>query len=790
MKQLLINGQEVTMDVNTYFPFTYKLSSLDDVNVINFPSTKSINLPRTLVNDEIFGHIAEVTRQNYSFADNKVGVSFNQIKKGKYELIDNNKTISKGIIRIVNVTKDEYEIELYDQAIELLETLEDKYLNELTIINPKTRQPLKVLVNHSTVKDMMNGSYGVVPIFGNYETNYKTNTIYGRNSEDGGDPIVKLTLPEELTPLQLRTFPAGDVPYAIELTKMFDMIESSSDKEIKNKIVFSNDVKNLVKDVHMLLGKPKNELLVSSPTKLVDNTALHNNSTTKMSDAQFNHANLFSLVEPDKGFYLISNGNYSIRLEFELTLTTKSSHTNNKLMSSVSGDIGIFAQKGTQLGDFYVETKYSYDSSYTEPIKDKLSLVLGENAFYEKVNGRGQLKVYGTIVLNRNYFPKAEGRSVFLNQQFMNYGALGFPFGAFFTIAPFGLNLDDYTVDSIIRPSVVRKPLEFTEYDMLTSEKILPSDISIKDFIINLAKTYNLDIVAKNNKLNIDVKKFKQTNDVLLIDGEPDIDVGKVDFSKLIISPLKPQSQHISEYEEKLKKNWASKTINTGYTIKKSEEEIEIPYGTSLPIIDYNFFAYDKYGEYLNGGYARYPTGDIRGFDGSELVLGYIHKNNEKIYLIDTKKEDDKSVMINERLTHTEGKWRFNTEVFAPQSDVETYNTFLPYKIVDGIITESLEFNKPEYNFADFTDNEYSEETTLYDRFHKKMLIDKYDSNTHILTAKMFIDGLVDIYKIYNYKNSNYIISELVEYDPTEPDLYEVKLMRVNNINNYTNDDK
>ena len=150
MKQLLINGQEVTMDVNTYFPFTYKLSSLDDVNIINFPSTKSINLPRTLVNDEIFGHIAEVTRTNYSFADNKVGVSFNQIKKGQYELIDNNKTISKGIIRIVNVTKDEYEIELYDQAIELLETLEDKYLNELTIINPRTRQPLKVLVNHST----------------------------------------------------------------------------------------------------------------------------------------------------------------------------------------------------------------------------------------------------------------------------------------------------------------------------------------------------------------------------------------------------------------------------------------------------------------------------------------------------------------------------------------------------------------------------------------------------------------------------------------------------------------
>ena len=53
------------------------------------------------------------------------------------------------------------------------------------------------------------------------------------------------------------------------------------------------------------------------------------------------------------------------------------------------------------------------------------------------------------------------------------------------------------------------------------------------------------------------------------------------------------------------------------------------------------------------------------------------------------------------------------------------------------------------------------------------------------LSQSTWIDGVIDIFKIYNYKNSEYIIQEIPEYDPTEPGLYTVKLLRVtNNINN------
>lgn len=309
--------------------------------------------------------------------------------------------------------------------------------------------------------------------------------------------------------------------------------------------------------------------------------------------------------------------------------------------------------------------------------------------------------------------------------------------------------------------------------------------MTIKDFIIDLAKSYNFNIIAKNNGLYVDVKRYKETDEIILIDGQPDIDVSKVDFSKLVISNQYPDSELIKEYEEKLGKPWTSKIINTGYSIKKSKEEIEMPYGTSLPIVDYNYFAYDYFGEYLNAGYATVATGDVRNVSGN-LVLGYIQRNDDKIYITDTERREDKPVLANHRLTLIDGRWKFDDDIAANISKVDTYPTFVPYRLVDGVIVESLEFNKPEYNFANITDAEYPQGVNMYDRFHRGMLIDKFNADTHILTAQLFIDGVAGIGNIYNYKNSNYIIAELTEYDPTEPGLYEVKLMRVNDIKNYT----
>ena len=781
MKKLIINNEVVVIDADQYFPFTYKLSDLEEINIINFPSTKSVILPRNTQNDNIFGHIAEITRVNTYGEDNKVGISFNQFKKGTYELLNGSETVSKGIIRIVNITEEGYEIELYDQAIELLETFEDKNIEDLIIINPQTGLPLSVMVNYATVADMLKKDYGVTPIFGDYDTNFETNELMGRTSIEIGSNLTKLTLPETLTPLQLRTFPAGDMPYAIRLLRVFDMIQNSVDAEVRNKVAFSPTVRALVENVYMLLKKPKNGL-VTETTELAPNSAV---DATDMGGGRFSHPNMMSLVVPGKGFYLIRNGNYQLRNEFEVTITTKTAHTNGIIMTYRGRNYTTNEADLTDLGNMYVDTLYQYDSEYGQsPIETKIPLIYGTNTTYKKVGNKGQLTIKGAFVINRNHYPMSAGVALFVTNQFRNYGSLKWPATMFTTVAPFGLSNSNYTVASTVTPTITHKPLDFTEYDTLTSEKLMP-DMSIKDFIIDLAKTYNFNITAGDNGLYVDVKRYRETDEIILIDGQPDIDVSKVDFSKLIISSESTDSEHIKEYEEKLGKKWASKTINTGYTIKKEVKEVEMPYGTSLPIIDYNYFAYNAFGEYLNGGYAKVATGDIRGLDGG-LILGYMHKNTDDIYITDTRRLNDKSILSNERLTYMEGKWRFNDEISAAGIKLETYPTFMPYRFVEDEIVESMEFNKPEYNFADVIDKQYPDSATMYNRFHRNMLVDKYDANTHILTAQLFIEGVADIGNIYNYKNSNYIIAELVEYDPTEPGLYEVKLMRVNDIKNYT----
>lgn len=91
--------------------------------------------------------------------------------------------------------------------------------------------------------------------------------------------------------------------------------------------------------------------------------------------------------------------------------------------------------------------------------------------------------------------------------------------------------------------------MDFVEYDLLNSEKLLPK-ISIKDFIINLAKIFNFDISIKNKKLFIDVKRYYMSSEPLILDDELSVDVSKVNFSRLEIKSKTAQSDLITQYEE------------------------------------------------------------------------------------------------------------------------------------------------------------------------------------------------------------------------------------------------
>lgn len=776
MKQLIINGDLALIDVNQYFPFTYKVSDLEEINIINFPSTKSVMLPRNTQNDELFGHIAEISRVNYGYADGGSGVSFNQFKKANYTLLNNSEIVSEGLLRIVNITRDAYEVELYDESIELLEELEDKEISDLTIINPQTNRPLEERLNYQSIDNMLKQDWGITPVFVDADSKYTGSRIFA-NQEDVGEKV--LELPRELTPLQMSTFSASDIPFTIHITKLMDMIESD------HSVTFSKDIRDLLAYVHMLLKRPKNSL-VSTETKMKSDTATKNANDKDL--LVWHNTNW--LLESGR-YYMIFNGEYQAKYEYDFKVeTTQAGDIITQYDGKNYTDSGT--HEGSALGVLAVDTSvYLMGGGFSQAIFTKIPLYKDRNAFYSKSGNKRILHLKGSFITTMNIYQKWKAGStmgVFHSFSGRRWGAGANTYrGKDLNFFGFEGDSGKFTVTSTITPTITHKHLDFVEYDLLDSKKLLPK-ISIKDFIINLAKIFNLHISVQDKRLLIDIKRYYKSSEPLVIDDEVNIDVSKVNFSRLEIKSDRPQSPLIDEYEEQYN-TWASKIINTGYSIKKEEESIELPYGTPFALIDYNFFAYDLFGMYLNGGYRRYPVGSIKGLEEG-LVLGYLGINEEPMYVTDAEFLGEEFVISNKKLTRQTGdngvEWVFDEGSNEFVTTLDSYPTFLPYRFRDGNIIESLEINKPHYNFAGITDSQYPDSATLYNRFHKDMLEDKFSANTHVLSGKMFIDGVRATDKIYNYRNSNYIISELVEYDPTEPDMYEVKLMRVNDTDKYT----
>ena len=394
MKQLIINGNLCFINDSQYFPFTYKISDLEEINIINFPSTKTVELPRNSQNDEIFGHIAEITRINYGYEDNKSGISFNQFKKAEYTLLNNSEVVSEGILRIVNITNDNYEVELYDNTINLLEDLEDKYLNELEIINPQTGSPLSERINHQTIKEMVTKDYGVNPVFVDFDSKYTGTKIYG-NQKGVGEKI--LELPKEMSPLQMKTFSAAEVPLTIHITKLMDMIEASEQVE------FSTEVKGLLAYIHMLLKKPTNNL-VSTVTKVNPTT-----STKNANDKDTLVWHNYSWSLKTGGWYLMLNGEYQIQYEYDFKVETTQK---GDIITQYDGFkyTNSNTHSGSLLGILAVDTSINIlgEESSNKSIFTKIPLYKDRNAFYSVEGGKRILHLKGSFITPLRVYQKSK----------------------------------------------------------------------------------------------------------------------------------------------------------------------------------------------------------------------------------------------------------------------------------------------------------------------------------------------------------------------------------------------
>lgn len=369
-----------------------------------------------------------------------------------------------------------------------------------------------------------------------------------------------------------------------------------------------------------------------------------------------------------------------------------------------------------------------------------------------------------------------------------------------------------YRVEVSETISNVKTPEKYSGMDVNAST-LMPT-ITVKNFLLQFVKFFKLGMkVNVDGQLEIFRQNYSKSKENLIIDNqEYTIQPKTFDYSKLTINSKRSKSKLLEEYEKKFKKTYGEQIINTGYSIKQSKKKVEFDNGVPLFQTDAQAFAYDRYCSYLGGGYSRYPIGNLQELPDVSFAYSKlnVYDPEQKIYggvVI----SNDHWIEFGFSTTHDTGEkqkshinpyvvYNPTVELFNQWKMLETieassdnslktnsYYTLTPYKFADGTSTieQSLELSKPEYNYAGITDANYAIETTHYYRYFRKNLIDFLNVDTKILKTKLFINGEINYDKIYNYKNTQYIIKNLPEYDLTTPNLYDVELLKINDETNY-----
>lgn len=839
MKQLYINNKRVIIDSEgTYFPFSYKINDLENVNIIGVPVSKTIEIPRCPINDEVFGYIGELTRITIGGTDNYIGVSFNQTKKAYYELYNDSELISEGTISIVDVTTNNYSILLYDILIDKVESIAGNadtgtgYLNELDIIL-SNNSTFSIEAYSSNVKTLIDTKAEVKPC-----VNIKEYTSTGTDSYINVNTVPAVhTLPSEMTPVQFQTLKPYEFEYSLPISTVFRSINDKYDL-----ITYEEDLDVLFDEVHFNCGSPKS--ILTQENYIVNGTTFtYFRGYTDRIQSVWTDAKKKMLFTDDGTNIGQKNGNYYLEVplfldiininganEVQPTKTLTSFVTDWEKFNNLSGAFETYcnnfyggthpnaAPYGTYLGSLWVDINIGSYSTIdgtklysSKPITTEIRLLKDVNVI-ETLNLNGdiiKLNVQhpnGKIVLTYDYYVKTQGVDVvnYIEYDFSNIGHnLNSNNGVLLFTELIGNSY--VTPGQLITPSIGNiitdyKSIDFRSGELLNGQTLFPK-IPIKDFLIETVKYFNLGIRMVDGKLNLHYKRYYETSDILKVNALNSIDINNFNFSKLTFKNEVSTNKWIEEYNTYTKKTYGEKTINTGYNIKVTNKDLSLSVSSPAIIRDVEKWAYDIFASYFNGGYSKHLNGITEGLE-DKLVFGYPLNIIDDLYTInDTQYE---AGLISATIIPIETKFllsntslNYNTSnglyTFSGIDDIlgsrllDNHFTLVPYKFDSNYnVVKSVEINKPLYNYANITDELYPESVTLYTRYHQRYIQDMYNVNTHILNINVYIDGLIDEYKIYNYNNSKYIISEVPEYDPTTPNLYDIKLLRVNDVTNYT----
>lgn len=120
---------------------------------------------------------------------------------------------------------------------------------------------------------------------------------------------------------------------------------------------------------------------------------------------------------------------------------------------------------------------------------------------------------------------------------------------------------------------------------------------------------------------------------------------------------------------------------------------------------------------------------------------------------------------------------------------VNSLPQFTRYNTEFGNVVNSLDFGLP---LESYINENYTEESTLYNKFWKSFYTDQFSENTRKVTAYVKFDDLQlnnkSLKNFYYFEDAYWLLNKIIDYDLAYPyKQVKCEFIKVNNISNYTN---
>jgi hypothetical protein len=136
MIRVFIEGKEIDLKEDITMDLNYAIADIMELDKRNTQFSKTIIIPNTNFNSEVFGYIYDIDVQNpFNESLPNVGINFNPTKKAQATIYKDNIAVFKGICRLISVTINKgeinYEINLFGRLKDILYELGETYIYEL-----------------------------------------------------------------------------------------------------------------------------------------------------------------------------------------------------------------------------------------------------------------------------------------------------------------------------------------------------------------------------------------------------------------------------------------------------------------------------------------------------------------------------------------------------------------------------------------------------------------------------------------------------------------------------------